>query len=81
MLDKESLEKQVHQIIADAKKIDATHINNDTLLDDLDIGSLDIIVIISDIEQAFDVDVPDEIGHSIETVRDVVKALYGLLDE
>lgn len=81
MLGKESLEKQVHQIIADSKKINAAGISNDTLLDDLDIGSLDIIVIISDIEQTFDIDVPDEVGHSIDTVGDVVKAIHDLLNE
>lgn len=45
------------------------------LIDDLKADSLDIVELIMDLEQEFDVEIPDEELPKIQTVGDVVKYL------
>lgn len=80
MQDRQLLETKIHSIIAKSKKLDASTIRNDLSLADLGIESLDVLVIISDIEDAFDIDVPDDMGQSIETVGDIVAAVKNVTD-
>ena len=71
------------EIIADAMgsrlKIDASDINENTeFITDLHADSVDIATIICDIEDEFNIEIPDNAAEQISTVNDVVEYLKKL---
>ncbi|MCD8379858.1 MAG: acyl carrier protein [Lachnospiraceae bacterium] len=70
--------EKVRQIIMDELHLKEEEITLDTnLSEDLGVDSLDLYQVILNIQDAFDVEFPDEIfeGDSMKTVRDCVEAL------
>jgi len=69
---------KVRDIIAKQLDIDADTIKMDSrLIDDLKADSLDIVELIMDLEQEFNIEIPDEELPKVQTVADIV----GYLDE
>lgn len=52
---------------------------NASLADDLNADSLDAVEIIMEIEDAFDIEVPDSIAEKIETMEDILDYLDEVL--
>jgi len=75
------------QVIEDVKRIVAEHmgIPADTIREssnlETDIGcdSLDLVEIMMEVEEHFDIEVPDEIGNEVDTIGDVADGVLGLL--
>jgi len=73
--------------VEDVKRIVAEHmgIAADTIQDDsnleIDIGcdSLDLVEIMMEVEEHFDIKVPDEIAEEVDTIGDVADGVLGLL--
>ena len=64
----------VEQIIADHLHIDASIINDDCkIVDDLGADSLHIVELVMQIENQFDIEIPDEDTEHLITVGDVKK--------
>ena len=68
--------EKLQEIIAEVLNIDANEITMEsTFVDDLGADSLDIFQIIMGIEEAFDVEIPNEAAEKIATVGDAVEEL------
>ncbi len=67
-------------IIAKAKNIPTDTITLDTSFEELNIDSLDKINISFEVEEAFDIAIPDDSLGSLKTVGDVVRGVHQLVD-
>lgn len=68
--------EKVCEIIANQLDIDATSIKLDSrLIEDLHADSLDIVELVMDMEQEFDVEIPDDSLVSMKTVGDFIAFL------
>jgi len=65
--------------IARQKNIDPHFIGLDDSLDQLHISSLDAITILYEIEEALDIEIPNEALDSLKTVRDIVAGVTRLV--
>tara|TARA_A100001388_G_C28487653_1_gene365408 strand:- start:275 stop:490 length:216 start_codon:yes stop_codon:yes gene_type:complete len=62
----------IEQLIADHLHIDASTINDDSkIVDDLGADSLHIVELVMQIENQFDIEIPDEDAETLLTVGDV----------
>ena len=69
----ESLEAQVKKIIADQLQIESGSMNLEaSFIDDLGADSLDIVELVMAMEDAFQMDIPDEAAEKIQTVKDAI---------
>jgi len=74
----ETVAEKVIAVIAKAKKIPPESISIDSTFEELRIDSLDGLNIFFEIEEAFDLSIPDERARGLRTVREVVEALEAL---
>lgn len=79
IMEKE-IESAVVQAIAQQKQIDPSVISSDSSLEALGITSLDAITIVYEIEEQFDVEVPNEQLESLRSVSDIVAGIKQLID-
>lgn len=71
--------QEVREIIAEELSIDVEEIKlESTLSDDLGADSLDAVELVMAIEDAFDVEISDEVATKIKTVQDIVTLLEEL---
>jgi len=67
---------KVREIICRQLDIDPETVQMESrLIDDLKADSLDIVELVMDLEQEFDVEIPDEELPKVQTVADIVNAL------
>ena len=67
------MEEKVINLISEATKIDKAKINGETsLVDDLDLDSLDIVELMMKMEDEFGVEIPEEDAEGLKSVKDVV---------
>ena len=65
--------EKIRKILADQLEIEENKITLDSnLVDDLNADSLDIVELIMDVEQEYDITIPDEDLPSVVTVKDIV---------
>lgn len=68
--------ERVVQIIAEELNIEPDELTMDThITDDLNADSLDAMEVILKIEEEFDVEIPDDVVQTIQTIADVVEFL------
>jgi len=70
--------KRCIEIIAKAKNIPADTVKLDTTFEQLNIDSLDKINISFEVEEAFNINIPDEALNTLKTVGDVVDGVKQL---
>ena len=71
-VNKEAVEK-VKQIIAEQLGVDESEVTpSASFVDDLGADSLDQVELVMALEEAFDVEIPDEDAEKIRTVQDAV---------
>jgi len=75
----DDIAKRSIEIIAKAKNIPADTITLDTSFEELNIDSLDKINISFEVEEAFDIAIPDDALGSLKTVGDVVRGVEQLV--
>lgn len=67
-----NLESRIRSIVADQLGVDAGEVTKDAnILDDLGADSLDVVELVMALEDAFDIEVPDEDVEEIRTVGDM----------
>jgi acyl carrier protein len=66
---------KVISTLASVKKISADKITVDTNLQDLGIDSLDVFTLLFELENAFNISIPDDDVRSIKTVKDIVDGI------
>jgi len=75
---RQNIENAVINIIAKHKKLAPSAITNDALLVDLGLSSLDAITIMYDLEEKFDVEVPNETLVELRSVHDIIEGIASL---
>lgn len=67
-------------VIAEFKEIDRDKISLETKLDDLEMDSLDALNLVFELEEAFDVTIPDEQAFETKTVGEMVSGIEKLVE-
>ncbi|NQU21941.1 MAG: acyl carrier protein [Candidatus Nealsonbacteria bacterium] len=81
-LSRDRILAEIKEIVAEQTETPAEEIREDHhLLDDLGFDSLAIVEMSMEIEEHFDVSVPDELGEQARTVRDVTDGVLELLGQ
>ena len=66
-------------VVASAKRIPAEKITLETNLQELGIDSLDVFTLLFELENAFQISIPDDDVRSIRTVSDIVAGIKKIL--
>jgi acyl carrier protein len=74
----DALTEKVLFILASVKRIPRDRISLDSPLQDLGLDSLDTIVLLSELEDQFKINIPDDKARLIRSVRDVVEGVRSL---
>lgn len=77
----QDIENTVINAIVRQKRLDAAAITRDSVLTNLGITSLDAITIVYEIEEQFDIEVPNEMLGGLQTVGDIVDSLVALIED
>lgn len=78
-MDRIEAEKKIKQILADKLRIDIAKITPEaSLRDDLGMDSFGAVEVIFEIEDAFNINVPDEDAQNINTFKDMADAIVKL---
>jgi acyl carrier protein len=68
-----SVEERVKQIIVEQLGVDEGEVTpNASFVDDLGADSLDTVELVMAFEEAFDIEIPDELAEKIRTVKDAI---------
>lgn len=68
--------KEIIKIIANIAEVPEKSLNKNTnLLSDLDLDSLDLVELISEIEEKYEIEIPDSEIKKIQTIDDIVNYL------
>ena len=68
----DAIETQVRAILAEKLGLDLAEIRPESsILDDLGADSLDVVEMVMSLEEAFDIEVPDEDIEALRTIADV----------
>ena len=69
---------QVKTIVADQLSVDAAQVTSEAnFQNDLNADSLDVVEMVMALEEAFDIEIPDEAAEEIKTVQDAVNYIGG----
>ncbi len=74
-MDRAEITSKVIAIIAEVKKVDAASVRPEATFEQLGIDSLDTINILYELENAFDVEIPDEEARGVKSIHDIVERL------
>ena len=72
---------KVIQVIAETQHIPVESVSPDSTFEELKIDSLDGINIIFALENAFDINIPDEGVQNMRSVREIVDGVHKLVEE
>ena len=73
-MNNEEIFEKLKEIIVNQLGVDEEQVKlKSTFVDDLSADSLDIVELVMNIEEEFDMEIPDEAAEKIVTVEDVVK--------
>lgn len=59
--------------VADALQIDAVSLTLETKFDEIGADSLDMVELVMELEEEFDIDIPDDAAERINTMRDAIR--------
>ncbi|HMQ11721.1 MAG TPA: acyl carrier protein [Oligoflexia bacterium] len=72
-MTREDIQSKVNEIIVEQLNVDADDIANEkSFIDDLGADSLDVVELVMAMEEAFEMEIPDEEAENILKVGDVV---------
>ncbi|MCI5071770.1 acyl carrier protein [bacterium] len=72
-MTKEEIQSKVYEIIVEQLNVDADDIANEkSFIDDLGADSLDVVELVMAMEEAFEMEIPDEEAENILKVGDVI---------
>ena len=75
------LEVRVRSLVADQLGVDISEvIPGANILDDLGADSLDVVELVMSLEDAFDIEVPDEVVESMRTIGDIEQYVVDQVD-
>ena len=75
-MDRNEMQKKVMDIIANQLGVDKEIVTPEAnVVDDLGADSLDVVELVMALEEAFDLEIPDEEAEKIRTVKDIIEYL------
>jgi acyl carrier protein len=79
-IDVEAIEKKVIKIISDQIGVDKSEITHEiSFINDLNVDSLDVVELVMEFEDEFDMSIPDEDAEKIQTVGAAVNYVVNLI--
>ena len=75
-----SVSERVIRVFADFKKVDPSEIKPDTTFEELGFDSLDGLNLIFELEEEFDIVVPDDKVQSMQSVAEVINGIESIVD-
>ena len=79
-MTQEEVFQKVSEIIASKKGVSAASITMESSFEELDMDSLDSVELISDLEEHYNVSIPNQELLAIKTVREAVESLEKLVN-
>ncbi len=79
MLTHDDLQNQIIALIAKSKQLDPATLTSATTFDELSIDSLDKINLTFEVEELYDIAIPDNSLNSLRTIGDVIAGVESLL--
>lgn len=74
IVSEQDIKQKVFELVSEHLGVDIEKITDDTsFINDLGADSLDIVELVMDLEEEFDVKIPEDIADKIQTVGDAVK--------
>lgn len=70
------MKEEIFRIVADHFDVPPSEVTLETLLVDLDADSVDFVSILCEIEDRFEIELPDDLGelrHEVRTIADVIR--------
>ncbi len=81
-MDVKEIEAKIKEIIVEQLNIDESEVTPEaSFIDDLGADSLDIVELVMAIEEAFDIEIPDEDAEKIRTVKDAIEYVKKKVEE
>lgn len=77
----QALAERVVTVISQSTQIPIEDIGADSSIDELDIDSLGFLAIVSDLEEAFGVEIPNERAFEITSIPELVACLQQILSD
>jgi acyl carrier protein len=75
-MDRNEMQKKVADIIANQLGVEKEMVTPEAnVVDDLGADSLDVVELVMALEEAFDLEIPDEEAEKIRTVKDILEYL------
>ena len=66
------LSDRIHSIVAEQLGVDSADVTKDaSILDDLGADSLDVVELVMTLEEAFDIEIPDDAVEEMRTIGDI----------
>ncbi len=66
------LSERIHSIVADQLGVELADVTKDaSILDDLGADSLDVVELVMALEEAFDIEIPDDAVEAMRTIGDI----------
>lgn len=82
MSNKSEISAKVKKVIAEVLNIDENKINDESkIVMDLGAESLDIVTMLMEFEDEFNMKIPDEDAEKLITVNDAVEYIYNIIDK
>jgi acyl carrier protein len=76
-MSQEEIFEKVRSIVAEQLSVDAVEVKSESnFQNDLGADSLDTVELVMALEEAFDIEIPDEAAEGIATVGDAVKYIH-----
>ena len=75
-----SVDEKIIDIIKSATDLEDIDLDSN-LMDDLELSSLEIFTMFSDIEDAFEIKIPTEEIETISSIEDIVRIVEGKIEE
>ncbi len=77
-MSQDDIFEKVKAIVAEQLSVEAAEVTPEAnFLNDLNADSLDVVEMVMALEEAFDVEIPDEAAEEIKTVQDAVNFIAG----
>jgi acyl carrier protein len=75
-MDRNEMQKKIVDIVANQLGVDKEIVTPEAnVVDDLGADSLDVVELVMALEEAFDLEIPDDEAEKIRTVKDIIEYL------
>ena len=72
--------KKVIEIVAEFKEIPESDVKPETTLEELELDSLDALNLVFEMEEAFDVTIPDDKAFEMKTIGEMIEGIDKLIE-